>query len=91
VNLSGLKRRLEALERQGARADAQAMPAVEREQQAILLTKAEAAAALGFSVRWLEMQIVAGAPVVRIGRSVRMRRVDVEAFACTGKWPKGKA
>jgi excisionase family DNA binding protein len=58
------------------------------EQNSILLTKAEAAAALGFGVRWLEKQIDAGAPVVHIGRSVRLRRKDVEAFARDGKWPK---
>lgn len=62
-----------------------------KKQQPILITKAEAAAALGFGVRWLEMQIAAGAPVVRIGKSVRLRRADVEAFARAGKWPKARA
>jgi hypothetical protein len=60
------------------------------QNEAILLSKAEAAAALGFGVRWLEMQIAAGAPCVRIGKSVRIRRVDIEAFARTGKWPAKK-
>lgn len=60
------------------------------EQPPILLTKAEAASALGFGVRWLEKQIEAGAPCVRIGRSVRLRRKDVEAFARNGRWPTTK-
>ena len=50
--------------------------------------RSAAATALGFGVRWLEMQIAAGAPCVRIGRSVRLRRKDVEAFARLGHWAK---
>ena len=56
----------------------------------ILLTKSEAATLLGFGVRWLEKQIEAGAPCVHIGRSVRLRRKDVEAFARDGRWPARK-
>lgn len=60
----------------------------QQQDKPLLLTKAEAAAALGFGVRWLEEQIKAGAPVVRIGRSVRMSRDVVESFAKAGVWPR---
>jgi excisionase family DNA binding protein len=62
----------------------------QQQEDRILLTKTEAASALGFGVRWLEKQIEAGAPYVRIGRSVRLRRKDVEAFARDGRWPARK-
>ena len=55
----------------------------------LLIAVREAASLIGFSKRWLEMRIrEGGVPVVRTGKSVRMRRADVEAFARTGKWPK---
>jgi excisionase family DNA binding protein len=58
----------------------------------MLLRLTEVATMIGFSRRWLEMQVAEGlAPAVRVGRSVRMRRADVEAFARDGKWPEGKA
>jgi excisionase family DNA binding protein len=68
------------------------MPRSEPPQPSILLRLPDAAAALGFSRRWLEKQIAErGAPVVHIGKSVRMRRQDVEAFARDGRWPGQKA
>ena len=55
----------------------------------LLISVQEAADMIGFSKRWLATRIRSGGvPVVRTGKSVRMRRADVEAFARTGKWPK---
>ena len=87
MSISSLKRRLEALERK-TKAEREIVERNERVPDPILLTKSEVATTLGFGIRWLEMQIAAGAPCVRIGRSVRMRREDVEAFGRTGKWPR---
>jgi excisionase family DNA binding protein len=58
----------------------------------LLIRFHEAAGLLGMSVRWLQEQVTANvAPVVRAGRSVRMRRADVEAFARDGRWPGAKS
>ena len=57
--------------------------------QSLLIRFHEAAQLLGMSVRWLQEQASANAaPVIRAGRSVRMRRTDVEAFARDGRWPE---
>jgi excisionase family DNA binding protein len=60
---------------------------MKEKNESLLMTKKEAAEALGFGVRWLELQIASGAPCVRIGKSVRIRRADVEHFARVGAWP----
>jgi excisionase family DNA binding protein len=53
------------------------------------MTMPETAELLRMSVRWLQQQVTDGkAPIVHAGRSVRMRRSDVEAFARDGQWPK---
>jgi excisionase family DNA binding protein len=44
------------------------------------LCKRDLAAYLGFSVRWVELQMQAGMPHKRIGGRVRFRRSDVEAW-----------
>jgi hypothetical protein len=59
-------------------------------QPSILVKKSEAARMLGFGIRWLDGHLNNGAPCVRVGRSVRLRRSDVEAFARDGKWPEKK-
>jgi hypothetical protein len=60
---------------------------MKEKNESLLVTKKEAAEMLGFGVRWLEIQIASGAPCVRVGNRVRMRRVDVEHFARDGAWP----
>ena len=50
----------------------------------VLVSERDAAAALGFSLRWLQERRLAGAevpPHVRIGRRIMYRPSDLEAWA----------
>lgn len=58
-------------------------------EPAALLRVSEVAAIISISERWIWERIASGEiPVVRVGKLVRIRRADVDAFARTGQWPE---